>query len=194
MQPQKTGPLSARLVCDSFIWLAPYSQSDSRIPTNCAYTPLRHPTGHTQPPSIKPSSPRPYSQLNSGLVVLTPSATLANSIVDFLHTSPLIPTFSFPDQDLLSTFFKGRWKPLPWVYNSLKTLRAIHKDLWRDEEVRCLHYVLPDKPWKRRVWGDDVVDESTETHKWWWERFDRLVDETGEDSETGKLLLANVDD
>ena len=71
-------------------------------------------------------------------------------------------------------------------------MRAIHKDLWRDEEVRCLHYLLPDKPWKRRVRGSDVVDDPTETHKWWWERFDRLDDETGEDSETQKLLLANV--
>ncbi|KAH9082118.1 nucleotide-diphospho-sugar transferase [Lactarius deliciosus] len=115
--------------------------------------------------------------LNSGLVVLTPSATLARSIVDFLHTSPLVPTFSFPDQDLLAAAFEGKWKPLPWVYNALKTLRAIHKGLWRDEEVRCLHYVLPDKPWKRRVRGGDVVDEATETHRWWWELFDRLVDE-----------------
>ncbi|KAI9445233.1 nucleotide-diphospho-sugar transferase [Lactarius indigo] len=163
------------------------------VPENCAYTPLLHPTGHTQPTSIELSSPRPYTLLNSGLVVLTPSATLARSIIDFLHTSPLVPTFSFPDQDLLAAFFEGRWKPLPWVYNALKTLRAIHKGLWRDEEVRCLHYVLPDKPWKRRVRGGDVVDESTETHKWWWELFDRLVDEIGEDSETRKLLLANVD-
>lgn len=163
------------------------------IPANCAYTPLIHPTGHTQPASIESSSPRPYTLLNSGLVVLTPSATLARSIVDFLHTSPLVPTFSFPDQDLLAAAFEGKWKPLPWVYNALKTLRAIHKGLWRDEEVRCLHYVLPDKPWKRRVRGGDVVDEATETHRWWWELFDRLVDEIGEDSEMRKLLLANVD-
>lgn len=170
-----------------------HSQYDSRIPENCAYTPLLHPTGHTQPSSIEPSSPRPYTLLNSGAVVLTPSATVARSIVDFLHTSPLVPTFSFPDQDLLAAFFKGRWKPLPWVYNAFKTLRTIHKGLWRDEEVRCVHYILPDKPWKKRVRGDDVVDETTETHKWWWEHFDKLVDGIGEDSDTRMLLLANVD-
>jgi len=163
------------------------------IPENCAYTPLLHPTGHTQPSSIEPSSPRPYTLLNSGAVVLTPSVTLAKLIVDFLRTSPLVPTFSFPDQDLLSAFFKGRWKPLPWVYNALKTSRSVHKGLWRDEEVRCLHYILPDKPWKKRVREGDVVDEITETHRWWWECFDKLVDEIGEDSETRKLLLANVD-
>jgi len=79
------------------------------------------------------------------------------------------------------------------VYNALKTSRSVHKGLWRDEEVRCLHYILPDKPWKKRVREGDVVDEITETHRWWWECFDKLVDEIGEDSETRKLLLANVD-
>ena len=195
MQPQRTGPLSERLVgdSDSYAWTIHTFQCDSRVPENCAYTPLLHPTGHTQPSSIGPSSPRPYTLLNSGLVVLTPSAAVARSIVDFLYTSPLVPTFSFPDQDLLSVFFKGRWRPLPWVYNALKTLRSIHEGLWRDEEVRCAHYILPDKPWMKRVRGSDVVDETTETHKWWWERFDKLVDELGEDSETLQLLLANVD-
>jgi hypothetical protein len=178
-------------VTRTYTWTA--FQCDSRIPENCAYTPLLHPTGHTQPSSIESSRPRPYTLLNSGLVVLTPSAAVAKSIVDFLHTSPLVPTFSFPDQDLLSAFFEGRWKPLPWVYNALKTLRSIHKSLWRDEEVRCIHYILPDKPWKKRVRESDVVDETTETHRWWWERFDKLVDELGEDSETRQLLLANVD-
>ena len=142
--------------------------------------------------SIQPSSPRPYTLLNSGLFVLTPSATLAQSIVDFLHTSPLVPTFSFPDQDFLAAFFQGRWKPLPWVYNALKTLRAIHKNLWRDEEVRCLHYILPDKPWKTRVRKDDVLDEMKEADLWWWERFDILFGELEDDPETQELLLANV--
>ncbi|KAF8507135.1 nucleotide-diphospho-sugar transferase [Russula emetica] len=162
------------------------------IPANCAYTPLVHPSGHSQPSQIQPSSPRPYTLLNSGLFVLTPSATLAQSIVDFLHTSPLVPTFSFPDQDFLAEFFRGKWKPLPWVYNALKMLRVIHKNLWRDEEVRCLHYILPDKPWKTRVRKDDVVDDLTEMDLWWWERFDILVGELEDDPETRELLLANV--
>ncbi|KAH9969000.1 nucleotide-diphospho-sugar transferase, partial [Russula dissimulans] len=144
------------------------------IPANCAYTPLVHPSGHTQPTSILPSSPRPHTLLNSGLVVLTPSTTLARAVVDFLHASPLVPKFTFFDQDLLATFFQGKWKPLPWVYNALKTLRMIHKNIWRDEEVRCLHYILPDKPWKTRVREGDVVDDMMETDKWWWKCFDGL--------------------
>jgi len=162
------------------------------IPANCAYTPLVHPSGHSQPLPIQPSSPRPHTLLNSGLVVLTPSTTLASLIVDFLRTSPLVPAFSFPDQDFLAAFFQGKWKPLPWVYNALKTLRAIHKNLWRDEEVRCIHYILPDKPWKARVQEGDVVDDLKEVDKWWWERFDKLVGELEDDPETRELLLAHV--
>jgi hypothetical protein len=163
-----------------------------RIPANCAYTPLIHPSGHSQPSSIEPSSPRPYTLLNSGLVIITPSASLATSIIEFLHTSPLVPSFSFPDQDLLAAFFQGKWKPLPWIYNALKTLRVIHKSLWRDEEVRCLHYILSDKPWKARVPEGDTIDDLREMDRWWWERFDALIDELGDDLETRDLLLANV--
>ncbi|KAI9457740.1 nucleotide-diphospho-sugar transferase [Russula earlei] len=162
------------------------------IPTNCPYTPLVHPSGHTQPLSIQPSSPRPHTLLNSGLVVLTPSATLARAIVDFLRESPLVPTFIFPDQDALAAFFQGRWKPLPWVYNALKTLRVIHKNIWRDEEVRCLHYILSDKPWNARVREGDIVGDMTEVDKWWWECFDSLINELEDDPETRELLLANV--
>jgi hypothetical protein len=72
-------------------------------------------------------------------------------------------------------------------------LRVIHKNLWRDEEVRCLHYILPDKPWKTRVRKDDVVDELTEMDLWWWGRFDILVGELEDDPKTRELLLANAD-
>jgi len=74
----------------------------------------------------------------------------------------------------------------------LKTLRAIHKNLWRDDEVRCLHYILPDKPWKARVRKDDDIDELKEMDVWWWERFDKVVGELEDDPETRELLVANV--
>ena len=76
-----------------------------RIPANCASIPLSHLSGHFQPLLILLSSHHPYTLLNSGLIILTPSATLTRSIIDFLHTSPLTPTFSFPNQDLLAAHF-----------------------------------------------------------------------------------------
>ena len=64
--------------------------------------------------------------------------------------------------------------------------------MWRDEEVRCLHYILTDKPWMARVRKGDVVDDLKEMGVWWWERFDALVGGLQDDPETRELLLANV--
>jgi hypothetical protein len=44
------------------------------------------------------------------------------------------------------SFFKGRWTPVPYIYNALKTLRIIHPDLWRDEDVRNIHYMSVRRP------------------------------------------------
>ncbi|OCF33313.1 galactinol synthase [Kwoniella heveanensis BCC8398] len=121
------------------------------IPANCAY---RHQTPYTalsEPPipSTAPDSPRTSHLLNSGLVILHPSKTTLQQIVHHLNTSPTIAKVQFADQDVMAEVFRARWKPLPWWCNALKTLRAVHQDVWRDEEVRLIHYIL-DKPWHRR--------------------------------------------
>ena len=107
----------------------------------------------------------------------------------FMFTSPPAPSSLFDDQDILAVFYKGRWKPLPWCYNALKTLRRIHQPLWRDEEVRCLHYILGVKPWQTKV-----VDEwEREMHQWWWDRYNLLVDRLSRGDEmTLELVKANV--
>jgi len=161
------------------------------VPENCAYTPLSHPTGLTAPTQITGSSPRPHFLLNSGLVVLSPSTELAQAIYEHLDTSPLLPNWSFADQDLLSDFFKGGWKPLPWCYNALKTLMIIHAPLWRDEEVRCLHYILAVKPWHARVPKEG--GEFDKSHQWWWDRLESLGTEMKDtDMEGWKVVIANV--
>ncbi|KAH7909110.1 glycosyltransferase family 8 protein [Hygrophoropsis aurantiaca] len=162
------------------------------VPANCAYTPLEHPSCLTSPPVITESSPRPYTQLNSGLVVLNPSVALGEAVVNHLFTSPLVSTWSFPDQDLLSDLFKGKWKPLPWCYNALKTLMVIHKPIWRDDEIRCLHYILADKPWQARV-GLDSSGDYAKSHRWWWDKLEVLGDEMKQtDIDGWKLVLANI--
>ncbi|KAI5451181.1 hypothetical protein NCC49_002057 [Naganishia albida] len=143
-------------------------------PVNCAYTPLSHPEGAHQAVPVTSTSPRTHKLLNSGLVVLTPSLEMMDTIIDFIHTSPEIPGYRFPDQDALAAIFEGRWLPLPYVYNALKTLRTSHKQLWRDDEVKNIHYIL-DKPW-------DVVPEPgaswpmtgevfADVHGWWWDKY-----------------------
>ncbi|CAL1696128.1 unnamed protein product [Somion occarium] len=163
---------------------------DDWIPENCAYSSVVHPTGIINPPVITDSSPRPYKQLNSGLVILTPSLELANDIHRFLMTSPLVSTFAFPDQDLLAAYFEGRWKVLPYVYNALKTLRVIHKPLWRDEEVRCLHYIFHEKPWSTPPGSGG---EYGEIDQWWWDRYEKLGEEMSiSDKEGWELVDSHV--
>lgn len=76
------------------------------------------------------SQKRTYGLLNSGLVVLRPSRALHDRIVSHLHTSPTVATMALPDQDLLGEVFTGRWTPLPWRMNALKTFRWVHPNLW----------------------------------------------------------------
>lgn len=164
-----------------------------RVPANCAYTPLEHPHALSRASHIAPNSPRPYNLLNSGIVVMNPSASLSQTVLNYLHTSPDVSSFSFPDQDLLAAVFYGKWKPLPWIYNALKTLRQIHKPLWRDEEVRCLHYILHDKPWHARLGQQGSSVEYEEVNMWWWDQLEALVEELGKsDPEGRRLVLDNV--
>lgn len=132
---------------------------------------MAHPEGLIKPTEITADSPRPYTLLNSGAVVLNPSTELADGISDFISTSPLVPTFTFPDQDLLAHYFAGRWKVLPWCYNALKTLREIHKPLWRDEEIRCIHYILHEKPWHQ---PRGTAKEYELLNSWWWDKYEQL--------------------
>ena len=106
--------------------------------------------------------------------MLTPSEETYAALLEFLDTSPLVEGFLFPDQDLLATFFHGRWKPLSYIYNALKTLRIIHKDLWRDEDVKCVHYILSDKPWKHKPKNGGERDEHYEVNQWWWDEYNAL--------------------
>ncbi|KAG8906190.1 hypothetical protein FRB99_007406 [Tulasnella sp. 403] len=140
------------------------------IPENCAHTPMVAPDCLANPPRITANSPRPYRLLNSGLVVLTPSLKTFSGIEEFLHTSPLVATFSFPDQDLLSAFFAGRWKPLSYIYNALKTLRHVHPRMWRDHDVKCVHYIM-EKPWASRPGKGQKKNEYAVVNGWWWDQY-----------------------
>ncbi|OXG86752.1 galactinol synthase [Cryptococcus neoformans var. grubii Br795] len=119
------------------------------IPANCSLSLQQSPTSLLSPPIPSSSAPRTAHLLNSGLVILHPSSTILASLIDFINTSPTIAHVKFADQDVIAEAFKGRWRPLPWWCNALKTLRAVHKPLWRDEEVGIIHYIL-DKPWSAR--------------------------------------------
>jgi lipopolysaccharide biosynthesis glycosyltransferase len=74
--------------------------------------------------------------------VLTPSLKTLAEIKKMINTSHLIAGYKFPDQDLLADKFHGRLLVLPWFVNALKTLRAVHPQLWRDDKAALVHYML----------------------------------------------------
>ncbi len=144
--------------------------------------------------SPTPNAPRPHGLLNSGTVVLDPSKKLADALFAFLSTNDKLLTYIFPDQDLLSDFFDWKWKSIPWYYNALRTLRSIHPDVWDDEQVRCIHYILPDKPWLSRRNPDVNAKHFGLLHDWWWQDFDVLSQTMeSEDPEGWNLVLNHVD-
>ena len=85
----------------------------------------------------------------------------------------------FADQSLLSDLFKGCWVPLPYIYNALKTIRweGVHREIWRDDQVKNVHYILAPKPWDEER---DMSGKSDPTHAWWWEVNDERLEKEKE--------------
>ncbi|KAI9689564.1 MAG: hypothetical protein M1822_010216 [Bathelium mastoideum] len=130
---------------------------------------------------------------NSGVFLFRPSKELGMRILSAFNESPLLSTFKFPDQDFLRYFFQHRYLPLPWQYNAVKTSRTWHPDLWRDEEVICLHYIV-DKPWTK-VGQDGLagcVGNDSVTYTLWWASFRRWRKETEVLGKAGQEILQIV--
>ena len=109
---------------------------------------------------------------NGGLQVVNPSKKLYDLILASM-SSGAIDSYEFADQSLLSDLFMGRWVTLPYIYNALKTLRTVHEPIWRDDQIKNIHYILSPKPWDEKP-----GEESQETHKWWIKaNLDRLAQE-----------------
>ena len=144
------------------------------VPGNCALTMQHHDPDAAQTTAVDPA--RSLGSLNSGLLVIQPSQTHFDEIV--AHMDVHADEYSFPDQDLLADLYRGRWVPLPYIYNALKTLRSagVHDKIWRDESVKNVHYILTPKPW------DELDDNgewkgTDETHSWWAKANKKRVEE-----------------
>lgn len=113
--------------------------------------------------------------MNGGLQVVNPSIAVFNLIQDYMDSDAVI-NLDFADQSLLSDLFRGRWVPLPYTYNALKTLRweGVHSQIWQDDKVKNIHYIFSPKPWDEKE-GQESGDA---THAWWHKANKaRLVDE-----------------
>lgn len=96
--------------------------------------------------------------------MVNPSIEIYNLILEQL-SNDTSANYDFADQSLLGDIFHGRWVALPYIYNALKTLRydGVHHQIWRDDEVKNVHYILNPKPWDEKP-----GQESEEPNKWWW--------------------------
>ncbi|KAK4952812.1 hypothetical protein LTR10_009620 [Elasticomyces elasticus] len=113
---------------------------------------------------------------NGGLQVVVPSMETYNLILSSLEGDK-IDSFDFADQSILSDLFPGRWVALPYVYNALKTLRwkGVHDAIWRDDQVKNMHYLLSPKPWdedegfKKQEWDHEERKGRDPANEWWWD-------------------------
>ncbi|AEO63575.1 df7e4d12-3738-4a76-8f33-5d0e6f7c9ca7 [Thermothielavioides terrestris] len=125
-------------------------------------------TAHEKKQAAKREKPG-AACLNGGLIVLQPGRGGAWAEIEaFLRSGQATAArLPFADQSLLGEVFRGRWAALPWVYNGLKTLRweGVHADMWSDDEVKNVHYILTPKPWELQ--GDEATLDAPE--RWWWE-------------------------
>ncbi|KAI9055564.1 hypothetical protein LZ554_000511 [Drepanopeziza brunnea f. sp. 'monogermtubi'] len=135
-------------------------------PENCAFTYQHSTPDLAQTEGIDPSV-GPLGFMNGGLQVVNPSKAVYDQILAHLDSDAVVD-MDFADQSLLSQLYVGRWVPLPYIYNALKTLRwqGVHSEIWRDDKVKNVHYILAPKPWEEMD-GEGKNTSSDPTHVWW---------------------------
>jgi len=144
---------------------------ESWNPENCAMSKLLSGDGLAK---VEPV-PDTLSNFNSGTVLYKPSPALSKFVRNKFEDlgNAKLRAMKFPDQDFLNEAFDGRWSTLSWKTNALKTWRYWHTNIWRDDQVAVLHYIV-DKPWAARVKPDGAagyLGKDGETHKWWWDEY-----------------------
>ncbi|RUS18433.1 nucleotide-diphospho-sugar transferase [Endogone sp. FLAS-F59071] len=134
-------------------------------PENCGYTGCDKSASINAPPTSK------KDYFNSGLIVIEPSKAAFDNIVQTLMATPDPNVFRFPDQDFLNVVYKGRWEPLPYIYNALKTLPSSHGPMWDIEHVKNAHYILT-KPWDvDMAEAKENNDQFYDLYTLWWNTY-----------------------
>lgn len=133
-------------------------------PDNCFYT--WQDRGQPAPASLD-------NYLNGGFLVLTPDETLFRALADRIAAIDDLAAYPFSEQDLLNEFFAGRWQPLSWIYNALKTLPYQHAASCKIDQVKNLHYIQA-KPWHRDLnQPESERDKYYALDKLWWQKMEK---------------------
>lgn len=133
------------------------SYPPSWTPENCFYTHCRGSDHVTEPDATD-------NYLNGGFLLLSPDEAVLADMVGRLAAVDDLSRFPFAEQDFLNEFFRDRWRPLPYVYNALKTLQHQHPSVWDSASVKNIHYII-DKPWEKPL---DSTDRYVEVNRLWW--------------------------
>jgi alpha-N-acetylglucosamine transferase len=142
----------------------------SWTPENCSYT------GCGTSACVEPTSAdSKASYFNSGLVVLSPDNGLFRTMIGYLNSISDLNIFPFPDQDFLNVVFKNKWKPVPFIYNALKTLQWAHKPMWDIKYVKNIHYILT-KPWDVNLEHElsELETIYRPLYNIWWENYNQM--------------------
>ncbi|MHA3702189.1 glycosyltransferase family 8 protein [Jatrophihabitans sp. YIM 134969] len=127
------------------------------VPANCFYTYCRD-ARQTTEPGVE-------NHLNGGLLVLTPDDAVYEDMLARLAEVDDLSAFPFAEQDFLDAYHRDTWRPLPYVYNTLKTLRFQHPQMWDADAVKNIHYII-DKPWQHHP---DPDDKYFDVETLWWD-------------------------
>lgn len=113
------------------------------------------------------AQPRPTHDkyFNAGLLVLRPDKGVWQQMMDALAAVTDLTDYIFAEQDFLNDFYRGRWQPLHYGYNAVKTLAAQHPHMWQLSRIKNLHFIL-DKPWQR---VPEPGDPWYDLHQLWWQ-------------------------
>lgn len=103
--------------------------------------------------------------LNGGILVLRPDEQVFADQMAALAEVDDLARYPFAEQDFLNEHFHRRWRPLPYVYNALKTLPFQHPTLWDASAVKNIHYII-DKPWQKPL---DPQDRYYALDQLWWD-------------------------
>ncbi|KAH8725438.1 hypothetical protein GQ44DRAFT_797222 [Phaeosphaeriaceae sp. PMI808] len=140
------------------------------------------------------ASHKTLGNFNSGTFLYRPSPELSSFVQSKFKTlgNKKLRAMKFPDQDFLNTAFEGQWSALSWKTNALKMWRYWHTNIWNDDQVAVLHYIV-DKPWAKRGNPDGLagyLGKDGDIHMWWWDEYDGWVKERADQGE--KELLCTV--
>ncbi|VEU22913.1 DEKNAAC104255 [Brettanomyces naardenensis] len=142
------------------------------IPSNCSFTDYHEKKKQTVDPEDDyfdckgPVAEMGLKKCNGGLIMIEPSLENYNRILDALQDPQKTARYQFPDQELLADVFEDHWLCLSYVYNSLKSFTACHKDIWDLEKIKNIHYIITPKPWNVKR-GE--YEDATGTFVHWWD-------------------------